>query len=283
MNGILSQKAMLVKLGISQWTARKYDKDISAKVANDYQTTSDSGRYNKVLIAETAIAEISKAGTEARTFHYANTLPWLDDGSRILPSANYLPYTQAMQSYRLAFESAVRSFIDSYADFVSDARVRLNGMFRESDYPGQAELAGKYGFEVGINPMPCADDFRVDLGTSEVESIRAEITARAELASQTAMRDLWDRLHDAVSHMADKLSDDKAIFRDSLVGNLSELCELLPRLNVMADPDLESMRKEVTARLCASSPKELRDNPSARKTVAKDAKAVLESMAGYTG
>jgi hypothetical protein len=279
----LSSKAMLVKLAISQWTARKYDKEVSAKVASDYQTASDSGRYNKVLIAEESIQAISRAATDARTFHYANTLPWADDGARILPSANYLAYTHAMQEYRLAFESAVRAFIDSYPAFVDDARIKLNGMFRESDYPGTAELAGKYAFDVAVLPMPTAEDFRVDLASTEVDAIRAEITARGEQATATAMKDLWTRLHEAVSHMADKLGDGKAIFRDSLVGNLVELCELLPKLNILSDPNLETMRQAVEARLCSAKPDEIRKSPAARAAIAKDAKDVLDKMAGYTG
>jgi len=81
----LNEKAMLVKLSVSQWTARKYDKKVSQEI-NDQYSAHDAGRYNKVLIAQEEIKKISKVASQARSFHYFNTLPWDDNGSRILPS-----------------------------------------------------------------------------------------------------------------------------------------------------------------------------------------------------
>lgn len=279
----LSDKAMLVRLSISQWTARKYDKRVSAKVAEEYQTGADVGRYNKVLVAEESIKRIGKTATDARTYHYHQTLPWGDDGSRMLPAANYLPYTQRMQEYRQAFEREVVSFIDAYPDLVDDARARLNGMFNAADYPTPGEIGRRYGFDVGVMPLPAAGDFRVNLQAQEVDAIRQDIETRTQQAQAQALRDLWDRLHSAVSAMAGRLSDPDAIFRDSLVGNLVDLCQLLPRLNVFGDSHLETMRQEVESKLCGYKPQDLRDNPTARQQVAKSADDLLGKLEGYTG
>ena len=43
------------------------------------------------------------------------------------------------------------------------------------------------------------------------------------------------------------MADPKKVFRDSLVENARELCELLPKLNMTDDPNLEAIRKELTA------------------------------------
>ncbi|MBU1067850.1 DUF3150 domain-containing protein [Patescibacteria group bacterium] len=274
---------MLVRVGISQWTGRRYDKAVSAKVATDYGTSADAGRYNKVLVAEGALKTIGKVANDARTYHYAQTLPWNDAGDRMLPSANYLVYTRKMQEFKQAFGAAVVEFCANYPDLVEDARNKLNGMFKAEDYPTVGQIADKYSFDVAVYPLPAAEDFRVSLQAAEVDAIRADIEARTQHAVQAANKELWTRLHDAVSHMADKLADDKGIFRDSLIGNVQDLCELLPRLNVFRDPALEDMRREVERRLCAETPQSLRDNPHARKATAKDASAILQAMAGYTG
>lgn len=279
----LSEKAMLVRLSISQWTGRKYDKTVSEHVAQEYQTDLAAGRYNKVLVAENAIKAIAKIATECRTFHYNNTLPWSDSGDRMLPSANYLPYTQKVQEFKQKFESAAADFIDAYPVLVQDAKARLNGMFNPSDYPSIDKIAGKYGFDVGVMPLPDSADFRVSLLDSEVANIRQQIENRTMQAQNLALQDLWNRLHDAVSHMADKLSDKDSIFRDSLTQNLIDLCELLPRLNVFNDSNLENMRQAIEQRLCGTKPQELRDNPAARKAIAKDAEEILNRMAGYCG
>ncbi len=282
-NASLTNKAMLVHLSISQWTGRKYDKAVSAKVAQDYNTEESAGRYNKVLIAEKAIKEISKIVTEVREFHYANTLPWSDWGDRVLPSANYLVYMQAMQSYKEKFNASVQKFILNYPSLVEEARIRLNGMFRADDYPSAGQIGDRYNFDMYITPLPDAGDFRVSLQSAEVDRIQQDIESRVKDRSQTALNDLWTRLHTAVGHMVDRLSDDEKIFRDSMVTNIVELADLLPRLNVFEDPNLDKIIKEVQSRLCSYQPQQLRDDQTVRKQAAKDAKSILDAMAGYCG
>lgn len=279
----LSEKAMLVRLSISQWTAKKYDKKATKEVLDNHSASADAGRFNKALVAQSAVKVISKIANEARTFHYANTLPWQDDGSRILPAANFSQYSGEMRKLRGKFEAIVSDFIDSYPSLVADARYNLNGLFNEADYPDQSKIASKYGFEVDIMPMPEAADFRVDLADEELFRIRADIGAKVQSATDKAMTDLWDRLYQAVSHMSAKLGEPDAIFRNSLVENLVELCDLLPRLNVTGDRALETMRQKVESSLCQHHPDTLRDSAAARQETAKSADDILSAMAGFIG
>lgn len=283
MNTELREKAMLVRLSVSQWTARKYDKRVSEKVAAQYQAEVNAGRYNKVLVAEDAIKAIQKTANEARTYHYENTLPWGDDDSRMLPAANYLSYSEKMRELRANFDNEVSRFIDAYPTLIEDARARLNGMFNAADYPAVFEIERKYSFTVSVMPVPVADDFRVSLQASEIESIRADIQARTNTAQARAMADLWNRLHAAVSHMAEKLSDKDAIFRDSLISNIHELCDLLPRLNVLEDTNLENMRQDIENRLGAYCADSLRTDKTERNQAAKDAQDILTAMSAYMG
>ena len=46
----LSDRALLVQLSISQWTARKFDKKVTNDVANTHGVASSAGRYNKALL-----------------------------------------------------------------------------------------------------------------------------------------------------------------------------------------------------------------------------------------
>jgi hypothetical protein len=282
----LSDKAMLVRLSISQWTARKYDKVVSDKVASDYGAGSEAGRYNKLLIAQEAIKKITKLSGDARTYHYAQTLPWDDSDARLLPAANYLPYTNKMRDFKGAFESAVRDFMAEYPALVADAQNRLNGMFSAADYPHISELPRRYAFNVAVSALAESGDFRVSLQESEIQAIRADIDMRMRDAQARAMRDLWQRLYDVTKHLADKLaevtSDGKGgIFRDSLIENVSELCELLPRLNVMDDATLDDMRREVESKIAHYDPDTLRKDTATRQQVASDAQSILAAMAGY--
>lgn len=279
----LSNKAMLVRLAVSQWSVRKYDRSVSAKVARDYNTTIDSGRYTKVLLAETAIQKVRRIANDVRSFHYKNTLPWYDWGPRLLPAANYLEYTQKMQAYKTEFEKAADDFCQNYPTYVAEAGQRLNGLFNQADYPPPGSIRKYYRLDISVDPLPDKEDFRVSLSSSEVTAIKKDIEARTREAQEAAMKELWTRLHDAVKNMVERLSDEKAIFRNSLVGNIAELVELLPKLNVTEDPDLETMRRAVEKQLCGYKPDQLRTNSRKRRKAAKAAKSILDNMSGYMG
>ena len=278
----ITEKAMLVRLHIKQWSARKYDKKVTNKVEETYNA-QNSGRFNKRLVAEEAIKAVGKTANAARIFYYENTLPWGDDGARILLAKNYLTYTGKMRALKSGFEEAVSKFLSNYAALVEEARKTLNGMFDPEDYPRESKIKTKYGFEVSVNPLPSEQDFRVALQAEEVDQIKARIHARNQSAYQEAMKSVWDRLYKNVKHMADRLHDSEAKFKNSLVSNLCDLCALLPRLNLDDSKELEEMRCEVEEKLCRVEPKELRDNKKIRSQVATDASEILDVMKGYMG
>lgn len=279
----LTQKAMLVRLNISQWTARKHDKAISQEVADRHGADKQAGRYNKTLIARDAIKKINKMVNAARDWHYKNTLPWLDDGARILPAANFDAYSAKMREFRHQFDRAVQDFIAAYPDLKDQARVTLNGMYRDQDYPSLDEIESKYNFRVQIDPLPTGQDFRVGLSDEETQRIQAQIQERADLAQTHAMQDLWDRLYQTVSHMVEKLAKSDAVFRDSLVENVRCIANLLPRLNLTGDSTLEKMRQQIEDKLCAHDPDTLREDKRTRRETASEAQSILNAMAGYMG
>lgn len=283
----LHEKAMLAKLSISQWTARRYDKKISDEVAAQHAAQAsnkdDIGRYNKVLIAQDAIKKINEVASEARTYHYEQTLPWHDDGARILPSKNYAAYMKRMRELRAEFESRVGAFVANYPALIEEARQRLNGMFNQADYPSAGEIAWRYSYNVSFDPIPVGGDFRVGVAAEDMETIRQEIDGRLQAAQAAAMKDLWGRLHTVVSKMAERLGDADNKFKNSLVGNIVELVGLLPALNVADDPELEAMRRRVEQTLCQYNPTDLRESRRERAAATRDAKAILDAMAGYMG
>jgi hypothetical protein len=277
----LNEKAMLVSLSIRQWTATKYDRKVSAEVASAHNTTLDAGRYNKALIAKDAIQTVQKIVGECRTYHYFATLPWQDNGARILPGAMFAEYSAKMREYRAKFDSAAADFIRNYPDLVTDARRRLNGLFDAADYP--VNISDRFAFGVGILPLPDEADFRVNLSDAEIDAIRADIAQTVTGAQNAAVADIWTRLYDTVKHMIDRLEARKAdggaaIFRDSLITNLIELCDVLPRLNITADPALDTARNEIASRLCKYTPETLRQDEASRTEAIAAARDILQTI-----
>jgi hypothetical protein len=71
------------------------------------------------------------------------------------------------------------------------------------------------------------------------------------------------------------------VFRDSLVGNIEQLVDMLPGLNVLNDPDLDAIGKEVKARLLGYDLKDLRKKPAVRSAAAREAQEIMDKMAGF--
>ena len=276
----LTEKTMLVYLNISAWTARKYDQRVSKEIEDKYNS-EDAGRYNKLLIARDSIKNIQRIVSEARTFHYENTLPWLDNGGRLLPAANYFDYVNAIQKFQDLYEKEVENFIRAYPALKSEAQHRLNSMFNEEDYPDILTLSTKYSFSTQVSPVPVADDFRVTLNEEEVEFIKTSIEKQVQESTESAMHDLWMRLFKVVQHMAERLSKEDNKFKNSLVNNINELCDLLPKLNITNDSELQTSVAEIKVKLTAYDPQTLRDNEDARNETAIEAQRILNKMRHY--
>ena len=82
----------------------------------------------------------------------------------------------------------------------------------------------------------------------------------------------------AYSVQAGKVSNP---FRDSLVQNLRDLCDLIPRLNFANDARLESLRQKIESELLAHSASELRDDYKVRESVAQAAQQISDSVSEF--
>ena len=283
----LSSRAMLCSVSISMWSARKHDPDASEEIAARHGAQADAGRYHKVLLPKEALAEIQNIVSEARQEHYFMTLPWDDNGYRVLPAAAYMDHVTKMRQLSNRFAGAVDILARQFLTLIDQARTRLGGLFRETDYPTPDELRAKFSFETKVLPLPDAGDFRVTLGDEEKERIKRQITAAVEASLQVGSRELWFRLYEAVQHMAGRLTAYKVTdqgvehpFRDTVVTNLVKLVDILPKLNITSDPELDRLGEQVRTSLLVD-PKELRKSEAVRLQTAKAAAAIAQHMAGY--
>jgi len=289
MTTTLSDRAMLATLNISTWSARKFDRNVSDEVNVSRGAARDAGRYNKLLIAKEALAEVTQAAGSARAFFHARTQPWLYDGTGILSVMGYKPFTDGMRKHREEFDSAVARFVNGYPGHVQEAMNRLNGMFDWTDYPAPEEIGSRFVFQVRIMPVPDSKDFRAAVSDEQAAMIREDIERATKEAVNDAMRGVWKRVAEAVGRMSEKLANykpeaegaAKGVFRDSLVGNVRELVEILPSLNITEDPALDAIAERIKRDLCPTEPQVLRDETAARLSVQQAAARILADVHDY--
>lgn len=278
----LSNRAMLVSLNISQWSARKLDKNETVAVRNKHGATSKAARVNKSLLPGAyKLEQVQKIAGEIRTWFYRNTLPWGRDGMAIIKSENYLAFMANMRAFRSRFDQAVNDFVADYPSMVVSAQYDLGTLYNSADYPAAHEVASKFKLDVSFLPVPDAADWRVDVGDEAMAELRKQISDEVTRSQAIAMKDAWRRLYEVVEHASAKLTDPKAIFRDSLVNNAVELCAVLPSLNIANDPDLERMRRDVEQALCKHNPGTLRKDPRVRSDAAKKLSDIQKKLGSF--
>jgi hypothetical protein len=274
---------MLVELSISTWTARKLDKKVSTQVDLDNGAKTKVVNANKNLMAGTGVLDtIVKYAANARAWHLSQTLPWTDNGSRLLPMSNFVNYKKQLGELEANYEALVDKFIIAYPNLVSAAAFQLGTLFDRNEYPDENSLKKKFKFTYSFFPVPTAGDFRIDIN----EEAKAEIMANCNSAYQdrlnNAMREAWSRLHDCLSRMSERLTDNadgsRKIFRDSLVENGVELVTMLKHLNITQDPKLEQARRELQTAIGAHDLDSLRDNSNAREAVKLRVDSILSKF-----
>lgn len=273
---MIQNRAMLARLSISQWTARKHDKSVSAEVEKAH-AAHDAGRYNKLLVNKALLDPISKLAGVIRTYHYGQTLPWNDGGDRLLPSALFMGYTAEIRKFKAQYQALVRDLVTAYPTEVQAARNRLGTMYSPDDYPPAHELHSRFDISVEFVPVPDAKDFRVDVSNEAAEEIRTQITESVNARQTQAVKDCYRRVREVVSKLYERLSVEDAIFKDSLVDNARDLMSVLPGLNITQDPELDILYHEINTML--RSPQTLRSDPVARKETADAADAILTRLA----
>lgn len=259
---MIQNSSVLVDLNIGVWTARKMDKQVSAEIDQNKNTRARAGNYNKNLMAGTdKLEKVTNLAAGIRNWHYIHTLPWSDNGQRLLPMANFFDYKTTLGEKRQALEDALNEFLREYQTLVTAMAFKLGDLFNPTDYPPVDVVRKKFYFNVTFSPVPDSGDFRVDIA----EEYRKELDDLNAKREKQAMLDVWNRMYECLLHMSEKLSGEKKqIFRDSMVDNAVELCTVLTKLNVTNDSKLEHMRQEMEKMLIGLEAKDLRKNDSVR-------------------
>jgi len=256
--------ACICELNISVWTARKHDKVASREVKHDKGAHSDdAARVNKNLMAGMAnLKKVTDFVAATRSSFYTMTLPWSDSGQRLIPMAQFFELKQWINTQEIEFNSIVGEFLRDYPTLISAQAFQLGALFNRNEYPSVDDIRHKFGFRVGFLPLPQAGDFRVDAATEVINEMEEQYKETLNTRIQQVNEDLWERLHSTIKHMSDRMGvsadGKKNIFRDSLVENAVDLCDLLKRLNITNDQKLEKARASLESALLGVDATELR-------------------------
>jgi len=275
-------ECMVVNCQIGLWSGHRLDKEASARVTQEAQAHEDAARVNKHLIPKEALKDVGQAATQLRLHFYRKTLPWKDNGDRLLTRKMYTQFMTEHAALRYTFEQAVQEFLDKgYPLAFEQARFRMGSLFDPNDYPAEQTLRRKFYVNLDIDPVATANDFRVSLDEGQQDEIKQEIEEAMARRVNSAMEDVWKRLHSTLTNYAERMASENGRFKEATVDNLKEIVDMLPAFNVLGDPQLERIAKDVQSTLLGNSAKELRKDDKVRSAAAMEAQRILEDMSGF--
>lgn len=287
----IASSAVLIDLSISCWTGRKLDKRASNDVTAQNNAAKGVANVHKKLLGDCAeLDAVQKFAANARNAHYAMTMPWSDLGMRLCPTTKYIDtngYERTMTGLQTEFFRLTEAFLNAYDWEIQNAQLKLGSLFNAEEYPARGELASKFKFRFVAIPLPDAGDWRLDIGNEAADSMREQYEKFYGEQLNKAMADVWERAHDALSKMSERLdyasAETKKVFRDSLVTNVQDIVDLLGTMNVTGDPAMTEAHKRLAAAMQGITPDALREDVYLRaqtKRQVDEVKKIIDNLPG---
>lgn len=157
----------------------------------------------------------------------------------------------------------------------------LGPLYREADYPTESDFVSQFGLEWQWLALGIPEDLPA--------ALRAEAAAKLEAQFTEAANEVKDALRasfqELIAHATDKLSkpigETGATFRDSMIGNIAQFCEVFQSRNLMNDTELEALVSQAKTVLTGVQPDRLRKFANIRESTQKafqEIQTKLDSM-----
>ena len=306
----ITAAAMLGSINISVWEARKQDKKTAEEVAVSKGARSKrAATVHKHLFSECpALESIKSLRGEVRQWFNTVTLPWDDNGRRIVTTAQYLDITSQAAKYQSRFDALVRTFLATYSTEISKQAFEMGALFDRSEYPHEDEVAAKFRFSYVIEPLPMSGDFRVDIGNEAKSQLAEQYERQIAERVSGAVADAWERVKTQVEWVRERMDavlayDPDAVeetktlddagtvvsveikkkrrpkLYDSMLEQGLALTDLLKDLNVTNDPRLEEARRDLEAALSRVDIDSLRESPELQRSTQAAMQDILDKFA----
>ena len=271
----LRDRAILVQVISRGFAISRYDRS-ATKDFETYAGTNEAGKFIKSLFTKEEMAEITRIQGMARAIHYRYSLQWIAGGIRIMPIAFFEDFSKEISEVQNLLDVAVKDIVNKYDTIIKNAKRRLNKLFDETEYPTKQELKERFQIVVKFFPVPDKEDFR-----NVPDDIIEEFEGETSYQYQDAVNEMWTRFRTVLEHAVTQLSKKEGKLFESVITNIRDMVELLPKLNILDDKELDKSVAIADEAFSDVTIEQLRENPSKRKRKAKEAKACLDRMAQY--
>jgi hypothetical protein len=286
----LSEKALLVKLTTRRAALTKRDDYLTQTLQaqeNDKSLTVLTKLFKE---AASPVRQIMAAYNEVYQYHKTNTLPYVDGGPRLLPSARYMDYTAAMKELIAKADKLLQTYMPSYDQLVADDVMYRNsstitGRARAhtDDYPTAERFAQSMSIDLRFQPMPDMTHFLFDLSDDDLESFRRSEQEAATLANADTLQRMLKPIKALVDRLAEYRGEKGERFHNSLIENVIDGCKLARQLSLSPSPEFlaEVQSLEDMAKGYLDTVEIVKGSPNVREQARSKLEAVASKMSMF--
>lgn len=289
----ITQHAMLVNVHLGVWQGMKVDKEASKASAREAGAGDENAfQTSKRLIAKELIDPVLTARNAIGTHTRDRTMPWDDNGFRLLPRKMYQTFINEHSVLEQAFFDRANDFVAGYTQARATQEFRLGTRFDPNDYPHPDDVRRRFYCTMDIAPVPTAGDFRVTLSESAIGIIKTQIEEATTQRIFAAQADVWRRIETTVTHFAGRLSAQleevpegqrRPPLHQSTIDNLVHLVNALPALNITGDPGMKAVGRKLHGLLQTyNDADKMKGKPDVCSAAREDVQAIIEEMRGFS-
>lgn len=276
----LAERALLVRLKRNMYQPYAYDSGATALVEANTGVRR-AGRFNKRLLLDCYdLKDTNAAFNDVYQYVNHNTVPWLDDGVRMLPSHMYFEFTQGVRELIATAEGKARNLASKWDLLVQRDLARLGPLGDINDYP--SDIGSRFGIGLKFMPVPSTADFRVQISQDDMQSLNDAILEAEAGITKHLISEMLEPVRKAVEKLSIPIGQEGAIFRDSLLGNIMEQVQRAHKLNINNDPSVTKMIDDINAAISgyANAQDRLREDVGARSDAQAKLADIMSKMSG---
>lgn len=275
---------VIVKFRSSLNTGNIRDKKLTAESIQEHGVTGKRLSVRKYIMQGAELNEVINLIQSARNYLNSKSLPWLDEGIRIVPATHILDLTGEMKDRIRKILVAREKLLLKYEEIIERDKKELNGTFDIADYPSPDSLREKFNADIEIRPV--ATDFRVTgIDAAVQRTIQDQVASSIETAVKEAKHYQLEQVHQLLTHLHDKLSVKDKGFKVTSIENVINACDDIRNLALVDDPEMFKLAESVASVFKNVNADNLRENETERKEVADASfaklKEIEEAMKGF--
>ena len=304
----IHELALCISCNISQVKMRKLDRPTTNEICTLKNASRGTAKVWKELYSREMRMKIETPANALRGLINDYSHPWIERVKRIIPTPLYEKIQPHLALAKENVEQSHDYFCSNYGEMKDAGRNTLGDMHNETDYPSEASIRSYFRCIVEVTEVPIQvpsgslhallsdslshdkDELKKVFEAAEKQNLE-RVTQACAVRVSDSLTAVIDRI--AIKHGGKKVGGKSPTYRDSLIGNIYDLVQILPELNLANDPtindlyvglkdnllsqlNLDIVNPENADHIIKTQMKNLRENPSLENSVKLEAQSLVD-------